>query len=63
MMKISLRTFDSVSPCPNIPSSVNSIEKEAFPVKKSYHKKDVALKYLLIHNNHMYVSMNSFNRH
>ena len=34
-----------------IPSSVNSIEKEAFPVKKSYHKKDVALKYLLIHNN------------
>lgn len=35
----------------HIPSSVTYIGMEAFPVRKSYHKEDVALKYLLIHNN------------
>lgn len=34
-----------------IPSSVNNIGIEAFPVRKSYHKQDVALKVLLIHDN------------
>ena len=44
-----------------IPSSVNYIGMEAFPVRKSYHKKDVALKYLLIHNNPYAVQYAKYN--